>query len=230
MVEMSAQRWQNTLAYLRELFGSEDRVLEEVRARSQAASLPDIAVSAEVGRFLQLLTSLSNSGHGAELAVEVGTLGGYSGIWLARGLAPGGRLITVEPEPSYADFATESFRAAGVLEQVEVRRQKGIPALAVLADELGPGSVDVLFIDAIKTEYLDYLKAARPLLKPGGLLVADNVLGTDSYWIDDAPGASPDRDAVDAFNRALAADSTFESVLIPLRQGLLVARKDPRTK
>ena len=85
--------------------------------------------------------------------MELGTLAGYSGIWLARGLPPGGRLITVEPEAKHADFSQRMFAAAGVAERVEVRRTTGIAALEQIGREVGPGGVDVVFFDAIKTEY-----------------------------------------------------------------------------
>jgi len=117
-----------------------------------AAGLPDIAVSADVGRLLMMLTSMTQ----ARLALEVGTLGGYSGIWIARGLAEGGRLITIEREPNHAAFAQRQFERAAVDDRVEIRMGGALEVLPRLADELGPGSVDVVFIDAEKTEYCEY--------------------------------------------------------------------------
>ena len=96
-MEMTPERWAFTTTYLREVFGTQDEQLRTLMPRAVAAGLPDIAVSADVGRLLMLLTRMTGNGKGARLAIEVGTLAGYSGIWIARGLASGGRLITIEP-------------------------------------------------------------------------------------------------------------------------------------
>jgi caffeoyl-CoA O-methyltransferase len=152
------------------------------------------------------------------LAVEVGTLGGYSGIWITRGLQPDGRLITIENDPTHADFAQRQFGLAGVGDRVELRRGQGLEILAQLADELEPESVDVLFLDAVKSEYIDYLRIARPLIGRGGLVIADNVYGTGAGWIDQGHGT-------DVFNRHIAADPGFETVALPIREGVLIGRR-----
>lgn len=224
-MEMTPARWENTCAYLRDVFGGQDEQLGSLMTRAVAAGLPDIAVSPDVGRLLQLLTSMCGGGRGAALALELGTLAGYSGIWIARGLAPGGRLITVEPEPRHADFAAREFVRAGVAGRVEIRRGRALDVLPALAAELGPRSLDLAFLDAVKTEYRAYWKAIRPLLKPGALLIADNALGS-SFWIDDPPGSSPERDAIDEFNREAAGDPGFVTACIPIRQGVLIARRN----
>ncbi len=107
---------------------------------------------------------------------------------------------------------------------MDVRVGRALEVLPALARELGPESVDLFFLDAVKTEYLEYARLARPMLRPGGLLLADNVLGS-SFWIDDEPGSSPERDAIDRFNRAMAADAGFATAAVPIRMGLLIARK-----
>jgi caffeoyl-CoA O-methyltransferase len=152
------------------------------------------------------------------LAVEVGTLAGYSGIWITRGLRPEGRLITIEPEPRHAAFAGEQFERAGIADRVEIRPGTGMEVLSDLAAELEPGRVDVLFLDALKHEYSDYFRIARPLIAVGGLVLADNVYGTGLGWIDQGHGT-------DAFNRLISADPDFEAVAVPLRQGVLIARR-----
>ena len=121
-MEMTPDRWEHTSSYLHEVFGNEDAQLSTLTPRAVAAGLPDIAVSADVGRLLMILTSMTGGGSGARLAVEVGTLAGYSGIWIARGLAPNGKLYTVEPEKLHADFAQEQFKIAGVADRVEQRQ------------------------------------------------------------------------------------------------------------
>ena len=218
-MEMTDRRWNYTNEYSREVFGKQDGHLAGLMAEATAAGLPDIAVSADVGRLLMMLTSMTRG----RLAVEVGTLGGYSGIWIARGLAEGGRLITIEREPHHAAFAQKQFERANVADRVEIRVGVALETLARLADELGPGSVDVVFIDAEKTEYADYWQIIRPLVAVGGVVLADNVLGTGSEWIDQQDWPQPR--AVDRFNRLVAGDDHFEAVAVPLRQGVLFARR-----
>jgi caffeoyl-CoA O-methyltransferase len=224
-MEMTPDRWSRTAAYAREVFGREDPHLAGLMGRAVEVGLPSIAVSSEVGRLLYLLTLLAGSGGGARRALELGTLAGYSGIWIARGLAPSGRLITVEPEAKHADFAQRAFEEAGVADRVEIRRAPALDVLPKLAREFGPVSFDLIFIDAIKTEYIRYFALADPLLKPGGLFVADNVLGSGEWWIDTPAGVNASRDAVDRFNRLVAEHPLYDSAVIPAREGLMVARK-----
>ncbi|MHC4769896.1 MAG: O-methyltransferase [Planctomycetota bacterium] len=216
---MTDDRWNYTNEYSREVFGKQDGHLAGLMAEATAAGLPDIAVSADVGRLLMMLTSMTR----ARLALEVGTLGGYSGIWIARGLAEGGRLITIEREPNHAAFAQRQFERAAVVDRVEIRIGAALEVLPRLAGELGPGSVDVVFIDAEKTEYCEYWQNVRPLVAVGGVVLADNVLGTGSEWIDQQDQPQPR--AVDRFNRLVAGDDAFEAVAMPLRQGVLFARR-----
>lgn len=218
-MEMTPERWRYTSRYLVDVFGKCDPHVDGLMTEAVAAGLPDIAVSADVGRLLLLLTTMTRG----ELAIELGTLAGYSAIWLARGLKSTGRLISVEPEETYAAFAEEQLVKAGVAERVEVRRGYGIPVLEALRAELPPASVDVVFLDAVKREYPDYFRLARDLIRPGGLLLADNALGSGSWWIDDED--DPERQGADELNRALAGDPDFEAVAVPIREGLLIARR-----
>ena len=218
-MKMTDDRWNYTNEYSREVFGQQDEHLAGLMTEATAAGLPDIAVSADVGRLLMMLTSMTR----ARLALEVGTLGGYSGIWIARGLAEGGRLITIEREPNHAAFAQRQFERAAVDDRVEIRIGAALEVLPRLAGELGPGSVDVVFIDAEKTEYCEYWQSVRPLVAVGGVVLADNVLGTGSEWIDQQDRPQPR--AVDRFNRLVAGDDAFEAMAVPLRQGVLFARR-----
>lgn len=223
MPEMTPERWENTCRYLEDVFHERDPMCATLSERANQAGLPDIAISPDVGRLLTLLASMCGDGGGARLALELGTLAGYSGSCIARGLNPAGRLITVEPEPRHADFARKHFDAMGFGGRVEIRRTTGIEVLPKLLAEFGPESFDFVFFDAIKREYPEYFRLARPLIKRGGLLVADNALGS-SFWIDDPPG-NPERDGADALNRAVAADAGFVSSCVPIRQGVLIARR-----
>ncbi len=218
---MTSKRWAYTTGYVQEVFGRQDEHLAGMMAEAVAAGMPDIAVSADVGRLLMVLTSTTRG----RLALELGTLAGYSAIWIARGLAPGGRLITIEVEPAHAKFARRQIERAGVGERVEVREGAALRLLPGLAAELGPACLDVTFIDAEKSEYPEYWRLLRPLVAPGGLLMADNVLGSSSWWIDDED--HPARRAADRLNRAVAADREFEATIVPLRAGVLVARRKP---
>jgi predicted O-methyltransferase YrrM len=219
---MTPERWAYTSDYLRRTFGAELDATEGLRERALAAGLPDIAVSGDVGRLLSLLASTTRR----RLAIEVGTLGGYSAMWIARGFAPG-RLVTIELDAGHADFAEAELARAGLGDRVEVRRGSALEVLAALGRALEPGSVDFAFVDADKREYPAYWEKLRPLIAPGGLFVADNVLGTSSWWIDDE--GHPAREAAHALSTSVAADDDFEAAAVPLREGLLVARRrDPR--
>lgn len=214
MPVMTDRLWRYLSAYSLEVFGEQDEILQTLQDEAAAEGLPDIAVGPDVGRLLMVLTSMTLG----RLAVEVGTLGGYSGIWIARGLAPNGRLITIDFEPRHAGFAARHFERAGLGGRAEIRVGAALDVLARLREELPPRSVDVLFLDARKAEYGEYFTLARPLIASGGLVLADNVYGTGHGWIDEGHGT-------DAFNRLIAADPEFEAVALPIREGILVGRR-----
>ena len=216
---MTPERWAFINEYAREVFGNQDQLLAELEIEAKEAGLPHMAISSDVGRLLKLLATTTRG----RLALEVGTLGGYSGIWITRGLAPDGRLITIEMEDKHADFAQDQFERAGLADRIEIRRGAALDVLQTLAGELEPGSVDVVFIDAAKEEYPDYFRLIRPLVAVGGVLMADNIYGTSLGWIDnpDAPGIAE----TNTFNRTVADDQEFEAVGVPIRSGVLIARR-----
>lgn len=213
-MKMTPERWEFTERYSKEVFGWEDEHLESLMDRAVDAGLPPIAVSSDVGRLLKILVSLTEG----RRALELGTLAGYSAIWIARGLHPDGMLTTVENESKHAAFARREIAAAGESSRVDVIEGAALDVVTRLAEQWGPGSVDFVFIDAVKAEYVDYFLQVKPLVKTGGLLVADNVYGTGAGWIDDGHGT-------DAFNRLVADDDDFDSVALPFRQGVLMARR-----
>jgi len=218
-MDMNRERWAYIQEYSREVFGRQDAHLAGLMDEAVEVGLPSIAVSADVGRLLMILTSMTRG----QLAIELGTLGGYSGIWIARGLKPDGRLITIERELAHADFAKVQFERAGVADRVAIRRGAALEVLPKLAEELGPDSVDVVFIDAVKVEYTQYWRIVRPLIVPGGLVLVDNVLGGGTWTIDNED--DPQRQVVDTFSRLVSEDPQFEAVVVPLRQGVLVGRR-----
>lgn len=211
---MTPERWSYLGDYAIDVFGQYDDHLAGLIRRADAAGLPPIAVSADVGRLLKILVSMTEG----RLALELGTLGGYSGIWIARGLAEDGKLITIEYNDRHADFAQSEFEAAGVADRVEIVRGPALDKLPGLMERFGPASVDFVFIDAVKSEYVQYFQLTKPMMKPGALLVADNVYATGAGWLDDGFGT-------DEFNRTIAADAEFEAVATPMRDGVLIARK-----
>lgn len=218
MVDMTLQRWNRTNQYISEVFGREDPALAKLAADAREAGLPDIAIDAAVGRLLLMLTSMTNAKH----VIEVGTLGGYSAAWIAKGLAPTGSLTTIEVDPRHADFAQIQFERLGIADRITVRVGDGIDVLRDLASSQEPGTVDLAFLDADKQQYPDYWQLVRPMLTVGGLIVIDNAFGAGDWWIDDD---HPAKAAIDQTSRMIADDPDFEAVAFPLRQGVLVGRR-----
>lgn len=212
---MTPETWSYLGDYADDVFGQYDDHLAGLMNRATEAGLPPIAVSADVGRLLKILVSMTEG----KLAIELGTLAGYSGIWIARGLADDGRLITIEFNPKHAEFAQAEFETAGVADKVTLIRGAALEVLPGIAAEVGTQSVDFAFIDAVKSEYVDYFHLLKPLIKTGGLIVADNVYGTGAGWIDQGHGT-------DDFNRLVADDPDFDAVATPMREGVLIARRN----
>ena len=157
--------------YLASALLEDDPVLEAAIAASDEAGLPPIAVSPLQGRLLGLLARAM----GARRVLEVGTLGGYSAICLARGLAQGGRLVTAELEPHHAEVARANLARAGLADRVEVRVGPANETLRALARE-GAEPFDLVFIDADKSGYPEYFELALGLVRVGSVIVADNVV------------------------------------------------------
>jgi predicted O-methyltransferase YrrM len=159
--------WETVDAYVTERLVGADPVLVAALADSAAAGLPPIQVSAPQGKFLQLLARIT----GARRILEIGTLGGYSTIWLARGLAPGGHLDTLEVDRAHAEVARTNLGRADLDGVVEVHLGPAIETLPTLT-----GPYDLVFIDADKKSNPDYVRAALDLTRPGSVIVVDNVV------------------------------------------------------
>lgn len=234
-MDMTPKRWIATREYINRWFGDEDDVLRGLMPSAIKEGLPDIAVDAGTGRMLSMLCAMTGGGRGARTAIEVGTLGGYSAIWIARALGINGRLFTIEAEPSHAAFARRMLHAAGVADRTEVIDGRGLEALPRLISALGSSQcVDFVFLDAIKTEYPGYFGQVADAMRPGGLIVADNTLGSGSWWVDGvdpglagAPKAEAEAARAGAHElcRSMAADERFECGMIPIREGLLIGRR-----
>jgi predicted O-methyltransferase YrrM len=180
-----SQLWDDVDAYFTTHLSPDDDVLEAALRDSEAAGLPQIAVSAPQAKFLQLLAQIQ----GARTILEIGTLGGYSTIWLAGALPADGRLITLEYDPRHAEVATRNIARAGLDKLVEVRVGAALESLPKLADE-NPAPFDLVFIDADKANNPHYLEWALRLTSAGSLIVVDNVVRGGR--VADADSSAPD--------------------------------------
>ena len=168
---MSQEQWVAVDRYIAELLVDRDEVLEDALAASEAADLPPIAVSPAQGKLLHLLARVQ----GARSILELGTLGGYSTIWLARALPPGGQLVTLEAEPRYAEVARANIARAGVDDRVQLHVGPAADTLATFVAE-GRSPFDLIFIDADKQSIPQYFEQALALSHAGSLIVTDNVV------------------------------------------------------
>ena len=181
---MTQQLWTDVDRYFSDQLIPRDDELEGALAASDAAGIPAINVTPNQGRFLQFLARMC----GARAILEIGTLGGYSTIWLGRALPPDGRLITLEYEPTHAAVARDNILQAGLDDKVEIRVGRAIETLPLLEEE-GAGPFDLIFIDADKPSNPDYFTWALRLSHPGSVIVIDNVV-RDGRVIDGGSGES----------------------------------------
>ena len=191
----------------------EDPLLRDLRAAAQAAGLPEIHIAPEQAAFLQLVLRAAK----ARVVVEVGTLGGYSAIAMARGLPADGLVITHEIDPHHAAFAREWIARSDQRGKVDVRLGDAADTLRAVPAE----SADGMFLDADKPGYVTYLQHAMRILRPGGVLLADNVLAGG----DVARGATATAAAMRAFLGAVHATTSLRSVIVPLGDGCLFGVK-----
>lgn len=201
-------------AYTERLYAPEDAILVELRAEMRRRGFPEIQISAEEGRLLQLLLAMV----GARRVLEIGTLGGYSAIWMARALPADGRLLTLEIEPAHAELARDFAARAGLADRIDVRLGAAADSLARLEAE--GARFDACFIDADKGGYLRYLAAARRMVRPGGLILGDNAFRAGDVLAEERDAGA---EAVHRFNEALAADPGLLATILPVRDGLAVA-------
>jgi caffeoyl-CoA O-methyltransferase len=205
--------------YIEELFASQDESLEAAVRESQRAGLPEIQVSPNEGKLLQLLAEVV----GARRVLEIGTLGGYSAINLARGMTEDGALISLEIDERHAEVARHNVEHAGLGEMVEIRGGDARELLAALVEE-NEEPFDLVFIDADKQSYPEYLEWAIRLSRPGSLILGDNTIWGGSVL---DPQDNSTR-AIREFNERLAKDPRLSAIVLPLIRervdGLAIAR------
>jgi predicted O-methyltransferase YrrM len=200
-------RWTAVDRYIADLLVEPDPALDAALEACAAAGLPAHGVSRTQGRLLELLARVQ----GARTILEIGTLGAYSTIWLARALAPGGLIVTLEVDPSYAEVARANIARAGLADVVELRVGRAQDTLAELAAD-GGGPFDLIFIDADKASNALYLTAALELSRPGTLIVADNVVRGGALLDED--GADANVAGVRRFFELLAAEPRVSATAI----------------
>lgn len=202
--------------YITKLFVPQDAALQRALIESPQRGLPTISISPEEGRFLQFLVRAC----GAKKALEIGTLGGFSGIWIARGLLPEGKLITLERNPEHAKVAQDHFEAAGLKDKVEIRLGDAHETLSALTAE---GPFDFIFIDAEKSGYEDYYEWAMANLRAGGVIAAHNAFRHGA--VADEADTQADNVVMRKFNERVAADPRGISTIYPAGDGTVVVVK-----
>ena len=207
MPDKQKDTWTRVDRYFTEALIRPDRGLDAALETNRNSDLPAIDVTALQGRFLEMLVSVS----GARRVLEIGTLGGYSTIWLARSLPRDGVVVTLEIDPKHAAIARKNIATAGFADRVDLRVGPAAESLAALAAEpVAP--FDLVFIDADKAGYPEYLKWALKLSRPGTLIIADNVVRDGK--VTDAKSPDPNIQGVRRFTEMVSAESRLSATVL----------------
>lgn len=198
--------------YVARLFAAEDEILMSLREEADRTGLPPISISADTGRLLQVLLLAV----GARRVLEVGTLGGYSAIWIARALPAGGSLLSIELDAKHAEFAARYVRRAGLDGMVDIRVGRALDVLASLDGE----QFDAIFLDADKEPLPTYFEWGLRLVRRGGLIIADNALWGGRV-VDERVDDEATR-GVRELNRRMATDPRVAGILVPTHDGVAV--------
>ncbi|MFF1916641.1 O-methyltransferase [Streptomyces sp. NPDC058239] len=204
---MTLAQWTEVDDYFNGLLVGPDEALDAAVEAGDKAGLPAIQVAANQGKLLNLLARLQ----GARTVLEIGTLGGYSTIWLARALPEGGRLVTLESDPECAEVARGNIERAGLSDVVEIRVGRALDTLPELAEQ-GYGPFDVVFIDADKPSNPDYLAWSLRLTRPGSLIIADNVVRDGE--VVDGTSDDPKVQGVRRFTELVSAERTLSATAL----------------
>ena len=219
---MSEEIWSQVDHYLADLFTPPDPLLDAVLASSAAAGLPEIQVPPHQGKLLQLMAQMC----GAKRILELGTLGGYSTIWMARALPPDGKMVTLEYEPAHAAVAKANFERAGLSSKIDLRVGAALATLPQLEAD-GSGPFDLIFLDADKENYPNYLSWCLKLSHPGTIFIADNIVRNGA--VIDPDSSDPRVQGVREFNALVAQESRLCATAIQMvgskgYDGFIVAR------
>ena len=205
---MNPEQWIAVDQYITDSLMPADPVLDAALKASADAGLPAINVSPAQGKFLHLLTRI----HGARTILEVGTLGGYSTIWLARGMLPaGGKVVTLEVNPKHVRVARANFEHAGLAKMIEVREGRALDTLPLLATE-GRGPFDLIFIDADKVRIPEYFTWALKLSRRGTVIIVDNVIRKGA--VIEADNTDPSVQGVRQLNAMLVTEKRVSATTI----------------
>lgn len=220
--------WSAVDGYFGQAMMADDPILDQALDAQRAAGLPEINVAPQQGRLLQFLIRLG----GARRVLEIGTLAGYSTIWMARGLPAGGRLVTLEFDPKHAEVAQANLVRAGLADRVDVRVGPALETLPGLAGE-GVGPFDFVFIDADKISSLDYFLWALRLARPGAMIAVDNVVRKG--LVIDGASTDPKVTGIRRLRDHLAAEPRVDATLVQTvgvkgHDGMILAMvKEPAT-
>lgn len=196
--------------YLNALFAPEDSFLCEVKHQMEINHLPPISISPFIGKFLALLAGLVN----AKRILEIGTLGGYSAIWMGRTLPENGELISIEINPKNAEVARKNLKDAGLESKVDIKVGNALRIIEEISDPF-----DLIFLDGDKPNYPNYLEPMIRLCRPGGLILADNLIRRGKA-VNPSP-TDEQANAIATFNRLIASHPKLESVIIPTLVGYI---------
>ena len=214
---------ESVLKYLRTVGMREDA--DQLALREATATHPDsskmamMQISPEQGQFMTLLVELM----GAKRYLEIGVFTGYSALTVAKGMGPDGRVVALDVSETFTAIAREHWQQAGVAGQIDLRLAPALESLQALRDAGEQNSFDFAFIDADKGNYLNDFEAALDLVRPGGVIGIDNVLWSGS--VADPMDMRPDTEAIRAVNAALASDERVTVSMVPIGDGLTLARK-----
>lgn len=198
--------------YIGSLFAHDDALLNSLREEADRAGLPPISITPRAGRVLQVLLEAI----GARSVLEVGTLGGYSAIWMGRALGEEGRILTLEIEPKHAEFARRYIERAGLANNITIQVGRALDILPALDGQ----QFDAVFIDADKEPMPTYLEWALRLTRKGGWIIADNALWAGRVADPEVNDAATN--AVREFNRRFASDPRLDGTVLPVGDGLAI--------
>lgn len=198
--------------YITDTFIQEDDLLKQIVIDTEAKKIPPIQVSPETGKLLGMFIKMI----GAKNVLEIGTLTGYSSIWMARALPPEGRVVTLELTKAHADEALSNYRKAGLETKIELILGKALDSL----DTLEGSKFDLVFIDADKENCVNYFNKVIHMVRSGGLIITDNTLRRGEV-IDPNPG--PGAQGIIAYNKLVANDDRVDSLLVPIDDGITLS-------